>query len=79
MILSNIFHLNINFIQNSSIPEFGFWFMRKSKLKLKGRDWHHWIPDYDPPQKIGADYFMIFIIKGAWTEARRVEGEGDAQ
>lgn len=53
--------------------------MGESKSKLKGRGWHLWIPDYDPLQKIGANYFSIFIIKVTWTESRRVEGEGDAQ
>lgn len=46
-------------------------------LKLKGRDWHLWIPDYDPPKKTGADYFMIFIIislHGQRPEELRVKG-----
>ena len=49
----------------------------KFMLKLKGRDWHLWIPDYDPPKKIGADYFMIFIIislRGQRPEELRVKG-----
>lgn len=59
------------------MPEFGFWYMEEIYVKIKKGDWHLCIPDYDPPKKIGADYFMIFIIislHGQRPEELRVKG-----